>query len=174
MIFEYPDNYSVLPIQRKAHLQLQRHVLRIKKADGYNNDVIEAFLNRRDFENVQNEPAVNIVWGPETILNANDIDRSMQNYTVRALVYFDWILKGEDPSLERALIKADCERYFLQPYNYTLPEQDDGTSPTIHNLMFSTITPHGDEQGAPRCKLEMELMVWYRTAIANPYSLEQA
>lgn len=169
MIFEYPDNYSTLPVQRKAHLQLQRHVLRITKSAGYNNDVIEAYINRRDFENVQNEPAVNIVWGPETTLNGNDIDRSLQTYNVRALVYLDWILKGEDPSLERALIKADCEKYFLTPYCYSLPEQDNGENPTIHNLMFTSFTPHGDEQGKPRCKMEMELAVWYRTELGNPY-----
>ena len=169
MTFTYPDNYSQLPQQRKAHLQLQRYCLRIQKSDGYNNDVIEAYLDRKDFENIQNKPAVNIVWGPEEILNWNDIDRSLQTYNARALVYLDWILEGEDPSLERALIKADCERMFLTPYRYQLPEQDDGSSPVIHNLMFSRITPYGDEQNKPTCKLEMELSVWYRTQLGNPY-----
>jgi hypothetical protein len=167
--FEYPANYSELPVQRRAHLQLQRYCLRIRQSDGYNNDVIEAFLDRRDFENVQNKPAVNIIWGPEEILNWNDIDRGLGTYNVRASVFLDWILTGDDPSLERALMKADCERMFCRPYVYQLPEQDDGSSPTIHNLMFSRITPYGDEQNKPTCKLEMELSLWYRTQLGNPY-----
>lgn len=169
MIFEYPDNYSTLPVQRKAHLQLQRYCLMINRSDGYHFDVVEAFIDRRDFENVQNRPAVNVIWGPEDILNANDIDRSLQTYNVRASVILDWVLPGENPSLERSLIKADCERHFLTPYRYQLPEQDDGSYPSIHNLIFSSITPYGDDQGKPYCKLEMELMVWYRTQLGNPY-----
>lgn len=169
MIFEYPDDYSQLPVQRKAHLQLQRYCLMIGTSSGYNWDVIEAYTDRHDFENVANRPAVNIVWGPEEVLNWNDIDRSLQTYNVRASVFLDWILPGKDPSLERAKIKADCEKMFLTPYRYQLPEQPDGSSPTIHNLMFSRIVPYGDDQSTPVCKLEMELSLWYRTQLGNPY-----
>lgn len=169
MTFEYPADYAALPVQRKAHLQLQRYCLMINRSTGFNNDVIEAFLDRKDFENVQNKPAVNVIWGPEEILNWNDIDRSLQTYNVRASAFLDWILPGENPSLERSLIKADCEKLFLTPYAYQLPEQANGSSPTVHNLMFSRITPYGDEQNKPTCKLEMELSIWYRTQLGNPY-----
>jgi hypothetical protein len=169
LIFEYPENYSQLPIKLKAHIQLQRYCLMINRSTGYNYDVLEAYLNRRDFENVQNKPAVNIIWGPEEILNANDIDRSLQTYNVRASAFLDWFLPGNEPHVERALIQADCEKLFGTPYNYQLPEQDDGSSPTVHNLIFSRITPYGDEQNKPACKLEMELTIWYRTQLGNPY-----
>ena len=169
MIWQAPDNYSSLPVQYKALLQLQRHCLNITKDNGYNTDVVEAYINRKDFENIQNKPAVNILYGTESIVNASDIDRSTQVYSVRAKCYFDWFLTGENPALERALIKADCEKYFLQDYNYTLPENVDGTSPIIFNMIFSSITPYGDDQTAPKCKLDMEFYLWYRTELGNPY-----
>lgn len=169
MRFEYPENYSSLPVQRKAHLQFQRHTLRITRDNGFNNTILEAYLNKKDWENAKNLPVCNLVWGPEEILNGTGVDKSLGIYNVQAHVYMDFLLSGEDPSLERASIKADVEKYFLRDYFYTLPERDDGTEPTIHQLMPVSIIPHGDDQAIPRCKLEIEMLVWYRTQMGNPY-----
>lgn len=173
MTFEYPDNYSQLPVQRKAHLQFQRHTLRIQRDAGYNNDVLGVHLNRHDRENIQ-PGECNLIWGPEEVLTANDSGRSLGIYEVRASVFMDWLLQGEDPSLERALIKADVEKYFLRPHFFTLPEQDNGQNPIIHNMIPVAITPYGDDQTKPQCKLEIEWNLWYRTILGNPYSLENA
>lgn len=166
-----PVNYSQMPQELKAIYQLQRHLYNIKKEAGFNRDVEHVFINRKDFENIQNYPAVNIYFGVVEVLNANDIDRSIQVMNKKATIYLDWILKSDDPILERSLIQADVEKYFLSDYNYWLPESNDGSgnNPTIFNLMFSQYHPYGDDQNKPTCKLEMEMFMWYRTVMGNPY-----
>ena len=169
MIFSLPDNYHQLPAQLRAHWQLTRHCLLIRKESGYNNDIVDAYMNRRDFENVKNRPAVNVIWGPETVLNGSDMDRSLQTYNVRAQVFLDFILDSVDPVTDRALLKADLEKHFFRDYNYWLPEDErTGDNATAFNMMFTAITPYGDDQSSI-AKLEVEANVLYRTTLGNPY-----
>lgn len=165
-----PENYATLPLQRKAHLQLARHVQNIRRPE-YNNDVGDVFLNRKDWENVTSFPSCAVLWGPEECLTSQDQKRSMGYSEWLAHCFLHWNLEGEDPSLERALIKADCQRYFEQDFNYWLPEVDDGTgnNPTCFALTITGSTPFGDDQTIPRCRLEIQVDIYYRTIFGNPY-----
>lgn len=165
-----PDAYPTYPVDLKALWQFKRHLLNITRARGYTRDVVNVYIDRKDYENCEDTLACNLVWGPEQILNANDMDRSLGVVNVQATVYLDWIIQAESPTEARSFIKADVMTYFLKDYNYWLPELDNGDSPSIFNLMFAHITPYGDAQAIPRCKLEMEVTIWYRTQLGNHYA----
>lgn len=148
--------------------ELQRHLLRITESNGYHNTIMNAHISARDWENDPNRPVVNIYWGPESYLNANDIDRSLGVLNKRATVFLDCLLREtDDPTLERTKFQADLERYFLNDNNFNLP--DTAGSPTIFNMMFVNATPYGDEQTNQKIKLEMETVIWYRTILGDPY-----
>ena len=167
-----PQNYPNLPCELKAFKQLERHLYNIRRDRGFNNDVVEVYPDRHDFENAGgNFPVCNLVMGEDELLNAHDIDRSIQVETHRAIVYLDWLLSSTEPSVARGLLKADVLKYFGADYNYMLPENDDASGPTCFNFMISRCTPYGDDQQKPTCKLQMEAYLWWRTSQGNPYQL---
>lgn len=175
MSFVLPDGYSDFPIQLKAVYQLARH-LSLIGGEGYNLNFQEVYVDRHDFENVENYPAVNVIWGPERVQNANQNDNTMGVYSVMLSVFLDVILSSQTPTIERGLIKADIEKYFLSPGNRNdcLPEaegeESTGGAATVQSLMVASATPYGDAQTAPKCKLEIELKMWYKTKMGDPYT----
>ena len=167
-----PPDYASRSCELRALKQLERHLYRIQRSAGYNYDVVDVFPDRHDFENAGgNFPVCNLVMGVDEVLNASDIDRSLNVEVHRAVVHLDWILSDAEPSVARGKLKADLLKYFGQDYNYMLPENDDGSAPSCFNFMFSSFTPYGDDQQKPTCTLQMEAFLWWRTTLGNPYQL---
>ena len=166
-----PPDYPNLPCELRAFAQLERHLYNIRREFGYNNDVVEVYPDRHDFENANNPPICNLVMGEDEVLNASDVDRSIGVEVHRAMVYLDWMIVDPNPSRARGLLKADVLKYFGQNYNYMLPENADASGPTCFNFMIARSTPYGDDQQKPQCKLQMEAYLWWRTTQGNPYQL---
>lgn len=165
-----PENYESFPVDLKALWQFKRHLHNITRARGYSRDVMSVYIDRRDFENCEDALSCNLIWGPEEVLNASDIDRSLGIVNIKATVLLDWIIEAESQTEARSFLKADVMTYLLKDFNFTLPELDNGESPTVFNLMPANITPYGDNQTGRRCKLEMEVYVWYKTQLGNHYA----
>ena len=168
--FALPSGYSGFPIKLKAQWQLARHLLNITTGNGYNRTIKEVYIEREDFENAPDRTAVNAWWQGDRVLNANRNDATIGVYSVESIVMLDFILDSTDPNTERGFTQADVEKYFLAKANRNDCLPEDGGAGTIQSMMVAAVIPWGNAQTEPRCGMNMELKVWYKTKMGDPYT----
>jgi hypothetical protein len=118
-------------------------------------------------ENQPEYPFVNIDFGPETHINAGDVQEGENQaalhciYTLFLDVYYK---ENDDPFLEAERILADLQVYF--GVNYMLPNSDDDH--TVHRIVYAGSEQFGASENKPLYVIRTEWAVDYRLSLVNP------
>lgn len=133
----------------------------IRKTNGFKNDMGDIHIEVKAIDQLKNFPAVNLEWGIEKYLNADDPTLSQDRKLHKRLpVYMDVFLKGyTDPYIARETILWDFKKLFS--VNYTI-------NGTCYEVLVSDMLDFGVAGTSPMIGISIELAIIYNTAINDP------
>jgi hypothetical protein len=149
------------PVSAKTRLRkaLVYNFKKIKKANGYNNDIGDVWEDFVDATRINNWPAVVIIPGSEKVLNTDMSDDLLhKELLVSGIAY---LREASDSHLAREEFLADIETMIGN--QYTL--QDEAGDETCLVSWFSGQTPFGKVDNKPMIGFRFGITVRYRQDI---------
>lgn len=133
----------------------------ITTAHGCKNDIGDIKSEAIAIDQFKNFPGINIEWGTEKYLNAEDPILNQDRKLHKQLsVFLDVFLKGySDPYIAREDLIWDIKKVIMADYDL---------NSSCHSIFFVDTLDFGVESNKPIIGFSMELVIIYNTYMFNP------